>query len=318
MPEQIIIAGTGPAGLTAALYLARADRGPLVIEGDLPGGQLTTTTMVENYSGFEQGIMGPELMDIMRRQAGRFGARYKHGIITSADLSRRPFQVTVDNDVLECHTLIIATGASPRLLGLDSERKLMGRGISSCATCDGAFFRQKKIIVVGGGDSAMEEATFLTKYADKVHVVHRRGELRASKAMQKKAMENNKIEFVWNTVVEDITDVGKSTVTGVTLRNTKTGLMSSMKIDGIFVAIGHDPNTTFLKGQLDMDDHGYIRCREQTCATSVEGVFACGDVMDLRYRQVATSVGAGCRAAMDCEEYLGTRREKETEPELIT
>lgn len=302
--NDVIIAGTGPAGLTAALYLARADREPLVIEGDQPGGQLTTTTMVENYPGFEKGLMGPELMDVMRKQAERFGARFKSGTVDDVDLSGPPFKITVGDETVECQAFIVASGASARHLGLESEEQLMGKGVSTCATCDGALYKGKQVIVVGGGDSAMEEATFLTKFADKVTIVHRRDELRASKAMQKKAKDNDKIEFIWDTVVEDILDPEKDEVTGVKLHNKKKDETTEMEIDGVFLAIGHEPNTVFLKGHLDMDDHGYIRCEHNCCRTSVEGVFACGDVMDPKYRQVATSVGTGCRAAMDCEGWL--------------
>ena len=304
MHERVVIAGTGPAGLTAALYLARAARRPLVIEGELPGGQLTTTTMVENYSGFEQGIMGPQLMEIMRRQAERFGARYKSGIVGGVDFSCRPFRIAVGVETIECDAFIVATGASPRYLGLESERKLLGHGVSSCATCDGAFFKGKRVIVVGGGDSAMEEATFLTRFAEKVHIVHRRDRLRASMAMQKKAMDDRKIDFIWDTVVDEIMDVEAGEVTAVTLRGTKTDKVVEMPVDGVFLAIGYDPNTLFLKGHVDMDEHGYLPCQPASCMTSVRGVFACGDVMDSKYRQVATSVGNGCRAAIDCDHFL--------------
>lgn len=304
MSKRVIVAGAGPAGLTAALYLARADREPIVVEGDLPGGQLTTTTEVENYPGFVDGVMGPDLMDTFRKQAERFGASYTSGLIKSVDLSRKPFRVTVAKETLECEAFIVATGASARLLGLEAEKKLMGRGVSTCATCDGAFYRGKQVIVVGGGDSAMEEGTFLTKFADRVFVVHRRDELRASRIMQDRARENDKVEFIWDTVVEDIYDVDKGEVTGVRLHNKKTDQRRDMDIDGVFLAIGHDPNTAFLDGRLELDEKGYIKCKPDSSQTSVEGVFACGDVMDPFYRQVITAGGTGCRAAIDCDHYL--------------
>ena len=304
MSEQVMIAGTGPAGLTAALYLARGNRNPLVINGNLPGGQLTTTTLVENYPGFAEGVMGPDLMDTMRRQAERFGARFRPGLVTGVDFTSRPFTVTVGGDTLECLAFIVATGASPRYLGLESEKALIGKGVSTCATCDGAFYRGKRVIVVGGGDSAVEEATFLTKFAERVVLVHRRDTLRASDIMQKRVFENKKIEIIWDTVPVEIHDAAKGEVTGVTLRNTKTGDTREMEIDGVFLAIGHTPNTAFLKGALDVDQEGYIACGKDGCQTAVEGVFACGDVMDARYRQVATSVGTGCRAAIDCDRFL--------------
>jgi thioredoxin reductase (NADPH) len=304
MPEQVIIAGSGPAGLTAAIYTARANLEPLVIDGSAPGGQLMTTTEVENYPGFEEGITGPELMQVMRKQAERFGARYKQTYVKSVDLSDHPFKIEVEDETLETQTFIIATGASARLLGLESEKKLMGHGVSTCATCDGAFFRDKTVTVVGGGDSAMEESTFLTRFAKKVYVVHRRDELRASKIMQDRAKKNDKIEFIWDTVVDEIFGVDKGKVTGVRLKNVKSEDMTEMDIDGVFIAIGHTPNTGFLEGEIDLDKKGYVVCKPCTSHTSVEGVFAAGDLMDPVYKQAVTAAGLGCRAALDAEHYL--------------
>ncbi len=314
MAENVIIIGSGPAGLTAALYTARANLHPLVIEGYQPGGQLTTTTEVENYPGFENGIQGPELMAIFRRQAERFGARYLTTDVTSVDLSHPPFTVTTAEETLHCQALIIATGARARLLGLESERRLMGHGVSTCATCDGFFFRDKRVAVVGGGDSALEEALFLTRYADRVTVIHRRDALRASKIMQERALANPKIKFVWDSVVEDIRDPEQGKVTGLVLRNVKTKETSRMDADGVFVAIGHDPNTAFLAGQVELDAKGYIVCRGDTSRTSVEGVFAAGDVMDPVYKQAITAAGSGCRAAIDCDHYLASIRTTERLP----
>jgi thioredoxin reductase (NADPH) len=298
----VVIIGSGPAGLTAALYSARANLRPVVIEGLEAGGQLMITTMVENWPGFRDGIMGPDLMAEMRIQAERFGARILQGHVESVDLATRPFRISLSDRELRAQTLIIATGASAQWLGLPSEKKLVGRGVSSCATCDGAFFKNRPIVVVGGGDTAMEEAIFLTRFASTVHVVHRRDKLRASKVMQDKAFANPKIRFIWNSVVEDIRDVEKGEVTGVLLRDVVTGAATDLEVDGVFVAIGHTPNTSLFKGQLELNPTGYIVT--QGTRTNVEGVFACGDVQDFTYRQAITAAGSGCMAAIDAERYL--------------
>ncbi|MCL6600426.1 MAG: thioredoxin-disulfide reductase [Alicyclobacillus macrosporangiidus] len=302
--HRVMILGTGPAGLTAAIYAARANLNPLVVEGDLPGGQLTQTTEVENFPGFPDGILGPQLMDNMHKQAERFGARFVNGWVTSVDLSRRPFLVVVDDkNTYESDALILATGASAKMLGIPGEQELLGHGVSTCATCDGFFFRNKRVVVVGGGDSAMEEATFLTKFASEVTIIHRRNELRASKVMQERARNNPKIRWVLNaTPVAVHGDGGK--VTGIEVRDNASGNTRVIDTDGVFVAIGHTPNTGFLKGQVELDDLGYIRTDGVTTQTSVEGVFACGDVMDSRYRQAITAAGSGCKAAMDVERWL--------------
>jgi thioredoxin reductase (NADPH) len=302
--HKAIVIGTGPAGLTAAIYLARANLNPLIIEGPEPGGQLTTTTEVENFPGFPVGFMGPELMDNMRKQAERFGAQFRTGWVNSVDMSKRPFKLTIEGgEVLESETLIISTGASAKYLGIPGEKNNVGRGVSTCATCDGFFFRNKKIIVVGGGDSAMEEAHFLTKFGSEVRLVHRREELRASKIMQDRARGNSKI--VWslnNTPVEVI--AGEKGVTGLKVLNNATGQEEVLEADGIFIAIGHTPNTKFLGGQLETDETGYLIVKPGSSETNIPGVFACGDVQDNRYRQAITAAGSGCMAALDCEKFL--------------
>ena len=301
--RDVIIIGSGPAGLTAALYAARANLAPLVIEGLESGGQLMLTTMVENFPGYRDGVMGPDLMAEMRAQAQRFGAEIISGDVTAVELGSQPFSVRLGDEVHQTTALIIATGASARLLGLPSERTLMGHGVSTCATCDGYFFREKPIAVVGGGDSAMEEAIFLTKFASQVTVLHRRDRLRASKIMQDKAFANPKIIFEWNTDLAEVKDVDQGVVTGVVLRNNKTAETKELAVEGVFVAIGHTPNTSLFTGQLDLDDNGYIVPGDGT-RTSVRGVFACGDVQDHVYRQAVTAAGTGCMAAIDAERYL--------------
>lgn len=301
--RNVIVIGSGPAGLTAALYTARANLQPLVIEGLEAGGQLMLTTMVENWPGHRDGIMGPDLMTEMRAQAERFGAEIVRGDVTSVDASTFPFRVATADAEYQSRTLIIATGASARLLGLPSERPLMGHGVSTCATCDGYFFRGKPIAVVGGGDSAMEEAIFLTRFASRVTVVHRRDTLRASKIMQDKAFANPKISFEWNSEVEDVKDPAHGAVSAIVLRNNITGERKELPVEGVFVAIGHTPNTALFKGQLEMDSNGYLITHSGT-RTSVPGVFACGDVQDHIYRQAITAAGSGCMAAIDAEKYL--------------
>jgi thioredoxin reductase (NADPH) len=301
--RQVLIIGSGPAGLTAAIYAARANLTPLVIEGYEAGGQLMITTMVENWPGHRDGIMGPALMEELRAQALRFGAEIVQGQVSAVDLGTRPFSVRTDEAAYTADALIVATGASARWLGLPAEKALVGRGVSSCATCDGAFFRNQPIAVVGGGDTALEEALFLTRFASEVTLVHRRDKLRASKIMQDKAHANPKIRFAWNTVVEDIADVAKGEVTGMSLRNVATGERSELAVNGVFVAIGHSPNTTLFAKQLEMNPSGYILTHSGT-RTSVPGVFAAGDVQDHVYRQAITAAGTGCMAAIDAEKYL--------------
>ena len=301
--RDVIIIGSGPAGLTAALYAARANLAPLLIEGLESGGQLMLTTMVENFPGYREGVMGPDLITELRTQAERFGTQIISGDVTAVELGSRPFAVRLGDDVQETTALIIATGASARLLGLPSERTLMGHGVSTCATCDGYFFRDKPIAVVGGGDSAMEEAIFLTKFASQVTVLHRRDRLRASKIMQDKAFANPKITFEWNTELAEVRDVDQGVVTGVVLRNNNTGETKDLAVEGLFVAIGHTPNTHLFAGQLELDDNGYIVVGDGT-RTRVPGVFACGDVQDHVYRQAITAAGTGCMAAIDAERYL--------------
>ena len=300
--RNVVIIGSGPAGLTAAVYSARANLSPLLIEGWQSGGQLTTTTEVENYPGFAKGIMGPELMKEMRAQAERFGTEFLTGDVSAVDLKTEPFSLTIDSEhTVHTKTMIIATGASAIQIGLRNEMRLTGHGVSTCATCDGFFFKGKELIVVGGGDSAMEEATFLTKFATKVSIVHRRDKLRASKIMQERAMKNEKIAFVWNSAVEDI--LGNDMVTGVRVKNLVTGKITEMPCAGVFVAIGHRPNTALFTDQLEMDAKGYLITNHGT-ATSIPGVFAAGDVQDSTYRQAVTAAGSGCMAAIDAERFL--------------
>ena len=301
--REVIIIGSGPAGLTAAVYAARASLKPLLIEGLEAGGQLMMTTEVENYPGFRSGILGPELMAEMRAQAERFGTDIIQGDVSAIQLDSAPFTVTTNTGTHQSKSLILATGASARLLGLESEKKLMGHGVSTCATCDGYFFRDKPIVVVGGGDSAMEEATFLTKFASHVTLVHRREEFRASKIMQDKARANEKISFELNTIVEEIEGVAQGVVTAVVLRNINSGVVRNLDVEGVFIAIGHTPNTSLVHGQIELDENGYI-VPQQGTQTSVRGVFACGDVQDHVYRQAITAAGSGCMAAIDAERYL--------------
>jgi len=306
--RNVVIIGSGCAGLTAAIYAARANLKPIVIDGYEAGGQLTLTTMVENFPGFPEGVLGPELIENMRKQAQRFGAEFRAGAVTEVDLSRRPFTITVAQESYRAQALIVAAGATAKLLGLDSEKQLMGRGVSTCATCDGFFFRGKEIAVVGGGDSAMEEANFLTKFASRVHLIHRREEFRASKIMQDRVRSNEKIRVVAPAVVEKLLDSGKGAVEAIEVRDLKSGKTSTLPLEGIFVAIGHEPNTKVFRGKLDMDANGYLITHSGS-KTNVPGVFAAGDVQDHHYRQAVTAAGSGCMAALDAERFL-------EEPEL--
>jgi len=301
--RKVVVIGSGPAGLTAALYAARANLRPVMIEGLEAGGQLMMTTAVENFPGFPDGIMGPDLMGAMRSQAERFGADMIRGNVTSVDFSHPPFKIVTDEGEIQARAVIVATGASAKLLGLPAERSLMGHGVSTCATCDGFFFRGKPIAVVGGGDSAMEEATFLTRFASHVTVIHRRDSLRASKIMQDKAFDNPKISFVWDSEVVDVKDPAQGVVSAIDIRNLKTDALSTLPVDGLFLAIGHTPNTSLFSGQLEMDDAGYLITRDGT-RTNVPGIFACGDVQDHVYRQAITAAGSGCMSAIDAERFL--------------
>lgn len=304
MAEKVIIVGAGAAGLTAAIYAARANLNPIVIEGMQPGGQLTITSDVENFPGFVDPIAGPALMDSMRRQAERVGVRFMSGEVAKAELAKRPFVLEVEGKRLETMALIIATGASARWLGLPSEKPLYGKGVSACATCDGFFYRGKEVCVVGGGDTAIEEALFLTNFCTMVTVIHRRDELRASRIMRDRAKKNPKIAFAWNSVVEEILDISRGEVTGVRLKDVKTGEKRVLACSGVFIAIGHDPNTKPFKGQLEMDEQGYLVTEKSSMKTSVEGVFAAGDCQDQKYRQAITAAGTGCMAAIDAERFL--------------
>jgi thioredoxin reductase (NADPH) len=305
--RKVIIIGSGPAGLTAALYTARANLSPLIFEGSQPGGQLTITTEVENYPGFPDGIMGPELMELFRKQALKFGAESLFTEVSEVDFSKRPFRVVADDTEYFAESVIVSTGASAKLLNIPTESEFMGYGVSACATCDGFFFKNQHVVVVGGGDTAMEEATFLSKFASKVTVVHRREELRASKIMQEKANKNPKIEFIWDSVVDEVlgkNENGKKSLTGVRLKNLKTGAVSDFKADGLFLAIGHQPNTKMFKGKLDMNEVGYLKVQPGSTKTNIPGVFAAGDVADPVYRQAVSAAGTGCMAAIDAERFL--------------
>jgi len=301
--RDVVIIGSGCAGLTAAIYAARANLNPLLIRGLEAGGQLSLTTLVENYPGFPKGVQGPELIEMMQKQGQAFGAEFKEGDVTGVDLSKRPFTITLGAEQIEARTVIIASGASAKMLGLESERKLLGHGVSTCATCDGYFFRNRPVAVVGGGDTAAEEALFLTRYATQVSVIHRRDELRASKIMQDRMRRNEKINFLWDSAVTDVLDPAKGEVTGARVKNLKTGDETIKNFDGLFIGIGHSPNTTLFRGQLDMDEVGYLKTYGGS-RTNVPGVFAAGDVQDRTYRQAVTAAGSGCMAAIDAERFL--------------
>ncbi len=310
--HKVIIIGSGPAGLTAALYTGRANLKPVVFEGLQPGGQLTITTEVENYPGFEHGIMGPELMDIMRKQAQRFGADCQFSFVDKVDFSSKPFKIYVDSKEYFANSVIIATGASAKLLGLPTEAEYMGFGVSACATCDGFFFKDQRIMVIGGGDTAMEEANYLTKFGKEVTIVHRRDEFRASKIMLDRARKNPKITLMPNTIMEEVlgvNDNGKKIVTGARMKNVETGKTFNMEVEGIFLGIGHKPNTDIFKGQIDLEDNGYIKTSKVNTNTNIPGVFACGDAQDHVYRQAVTAAGSGCMAAIDVERYLESLHE---------
>lgn len=315
---NVVIIGSGPAGLTAALYAARADLEPIVFEGPEPGGQLMQTTDVENYPGYPEGVLGPKMMEDFRKQAQRFGADCRYGYVTDIEFDQRPYKLTVDEETqVFAKSIIISTGAEAKWLHLESEQRLRGKGVSACATCDGAFFRNEHVIVVGGGDTAMEEATFLTKFASKVTVIHRRDELRASKVMQKRAFADEKIEFMWDSELTEV--LGDQVVEGVTIKNKKTGEVTILEdVTGVFIAIGHKPNTDLFKGVLTMDDVGYIQTKGQSTVTDLPGVFASGDAMDPVYRQAVTAAGTGCRAAMDAERFLADHAEEEKEKAATT
>ncbi|MCK9280871.1 MAG: thioredoxin-disulfide reductase [Melioribacteraceae bacterium] len=305
--HKVIIIGSGPAGLTAAIYASRANLEPIIFEGNQPGGQLTITTEVENFPGFEHGIQGPELMDVMRKQALRFGAKSFFTNVTEVDFNKRPFTVKTDKETHTADSVIISTGASAKLLNIESEKKYMGFGVSACATCDGFFFKNLKILVVGGGDTALEEATYLTKFASEVTIVHRREEFRGSKIMVDRAAKNPKIKYALNSVIKEVLgkeEMGRKSVTGVILQNTQDGSLTEMPIDGVFIAIGHQPNTSLFDGILEMDQTGYLNVKPGTTHTSIEGVFAAGDVADKTYRQAVTAAGTGCMAALDAQRWL--------------
>jgi thioredoxin reductase (NADPH) len=302
--RNVVIIGSGPAGYTAAIYSARANLSPLLIEGKEPGGQLTLTTLVENFPGFPEGVMGPDLMTNMRKQAQHFGTEVVNGYVHKVDFRKDSLKVWYGDNEVETRTVIVSTGSSAKLIGIETEKALMGYGVSTCATCDGFFFRGKKIAVVGGGDSAMEESTFLTKFATEVNLIHRRDTLRASKIMQDRAMNNPKIKFVWNTVVEEVLGSPQTGVTGLRLLDVQTKQKSKLEVDGLFIAIGHNPNTEILKGQIDLDELGYIRTQPNSTRTNVPGVFACGDVQDPVFRQAVTAAGSGCMAALEAERWM--------------
>jgi thioredoxin reductase (NADPH) len=305
--NELVILGSGPAGLTAALYAGRANLSPLMIEGTAPGGQLTITTEVENYPGFENGIQGPEMMEVFRRQAERFGLRVTYGEASAVNLQTHPFELTVEDEIIRAEALIIATGATAKLLGIESEKRLMGYGVSACATCDGAFFKDKETVVVGGGDTALEEANFLTRFCTKVTLIHRRDQLRASKIMQDRARKNPKVEFIWDSAIDEIYGEPIKGVSGIRLKNLRTGNQSEFSTDGVFIAIGHQPNTQIFRDQLDMDELGYLKVKPGSTYTNIDGVFAAGDVADRVYRQAVTAAGTGCMAAIDAERWLEAR-----------